>query len=173
MCTWGKAGAGWGGAALNNGRKVPNHTWLDHILNPGKSPKQAESWISSITMIILVSVQSLIWANFTQAMWILCNGKKTEMKGDLCGLTHTHTYIHNHDTYTYKKCYGGVFTKVWRIHFHALLYIKQINSKDLLCGPGNHSHYLVITYNGKESEKEQKYAHTHTHTHTCILHIYV
>ena len=33
---------GGGGLALNNGRKVLSHTWLDHILNPGKSPEQAE-----------------------------------------------------------------------------------------------------------------------------------
>ena len=35
-----------------------------------------------------------------------------------------------------------------------LLYIKQINNKDLLYSTGNSTQYLVITYNGRESEKE-------------------
>ena len=34
------------------------------------------------------------------------------------------------------------------------LYIKQINNKDLLNSPENYILYLIITYNGKESEKE-------------------
>ena len=33
-----------------------------------------------------------------------------------------------------------------------LLYIKQINNKDLLHSTRNYSQYLVIIYNGKESE---------------------
>ena len=37
-----------------------------------------------------------------------------------------------------------------------LLYIKFIN-KDLLYSTGNYIQYLVITYNGKESEKEHLY----------------
>ena len=37
---------------------------------------------------------------------------------------------------------------------HTLLYIKQINNKDLLNSPENYILYLIITYNGKESEKE-------------------
>ena len=35
-----------------------------------------------------------------------------------------------------------------------LLYIKEINNKDLLYSTGNNTQYLVITYNGKESKKE-------------------
>ena len=35
-----------------------------------------------------------------------------------------------------------------------LLYIKQINNKDLLYSTGNYIQNLIITYNGKESEKE-------------------
>ena len=35
-----------------------------------------------------------------------------------------------------------------------LLYIKQISVRNLLCSAGNCIWYLVITYNGKESEKE-------------------
>ena len=35
-----------------------------------------------------------------------------------------------------------------------LLYIKWITSKDVLRSAGNATHYLVITYKGKESVKE-------------------
>ena len=38
-----------------------------------------------------------------------------------------------------------------------MLYIKQINNKDLLYGTGNYIQYLAINYNGKESEKEYIY----------------
>ena len=34
-----------------------------------------------------------------------------------------------------------------------LLHIKWITNKDLLYSTGNYTHYLVITYNGKESKK--------------------
>ena len=40
------------------------------------------------------------------------------------------------------------------INIYTLLYIKQINNKDLLHSLGHYTQYLVITYNGKESEKE-------------------
>ena len=40
------------------------------------------------------------------------------------------------------------------INRYTLLYIKQIDNKDLLYSTGNYIQYLVITYNGKESEKE-------------------
>ena len=39
------------------------------------------------------------------------------------------------------------------IHRYPLPYIKQINNKDLLYSTGNYIQYLVITYNGKESEE--------------------
>ena len=35
-----------------------------------------------------------------------------------------------------------------------LLYIKQKSNKDLLHNTRNYTQYLVITYNGKESEKK-------------------
>ena len=38
---------------------------------------------------------------------------------------------------------------------HTTIY--KINNKDLLCSTGNYIHYLVIIYNGKESEKEYIY----------------
>ena len=41
----------------------------------------------------------------------------------------------------------------WGINRYTLLNIKQINSKVLLYSTGNYIQYLVITYNGKESEK--------------------
>ena len=36
---------------------------------------------------------------------------------------------------------------------YTLLYIKQINNKDLLFSRGDYIQYHVITYNGKISEK--------------------
>ena len=41
------------------------------------------------------------------------------------------------------------------INKYTLLYVKQTINKDLLYSTGNYIQYLVITYNGKESEKEQ------------------
>ena len=40
------------------------------------------------------------------------------------------------------------------INIYTLLFIKQKNNKDLLYRTGSYIQYLVITYNGKESEKE-------------------
>ena len=36
---------------------------------------------------------------------------------------------------------------------YKLLYVKQINDKDLLFSTGNYTQYFVITYKRKESEK--------------------
>ena len=57
---------------------------------------------------------------------------------------------------------GGDELGVW-INRYTLLYIKQINNKDLLYSTGTYTQYLVITYNGKESEKEHVYVYIHTH----------
>ena len=40
---------------------------------------------------------------------------------------------------------------------YTLLYIKWINSKDLVYGTGNHNQHLIIVYDGRESEKEYLY----------------
>ena len=50
---------------------------------------------------------------------------------------------------------NNVFIK--EIPLYTLLYIKQITNKDLLHSTGNYAQYLVVTYNGKESEKEYVY----------------
>ena len=39
---------------------------------------------------------------------------------------------------------------------------------DLLYSTGNYSQYLIIIYNGKESEKEYMCVCVYTHTHTDI-----
>ena len=51
---------------------------------------------------------------------------------------------------------GGISEK-FEISRYKLLYVKQINNKDLLCSIGNYTQYLAIIYNGKESEKEYIY----------------
>ena len=48
---------------------------------------------------------------------------------------------------------GGETNQEYGINRYTLPYIKQINNKDLLYSTGNYIQYLVITYNGKESEK--------------------
>ena len=57
----------------------------------------------------------------------------------------------------YQRGKGGGINWEFGINRCTLLYIKQINNKDLLYSTGNYIQYLVITYNGKESEKEYIY----------------
>ena len=49
---------------------------------------------------------------------------------------------------------GGKKNQEFGINIYTLLFIKQKNNKDLLYRTGSYIQYLVITYNGKESEKE-------------------
>ena len=42
---------------------------------------------------------------------------------------------------------------------YTLLYIKEMNNKDLLYSTGNYTQYVVITYKGKEYEKIDIYAY--------------
>ena len=49
----------------------------------------------------------------------------------------------------------GEINQEFGINIQALLYIRQINNKDLLQSTGNSTQYSVITYMGKESDKEQ------------------
>ena len=55
-----------------------------------------------------------------------------------------------------RKGGGGRINSEFGINRYTLLFIKQIN-KDLLYSTGNYIQYLVITYNGQESEKEYTY----------------
>ena len=47
--------------------------------------------------------------------------------------------------------------KVVHIVYYSLCKKEGENKKKLLCSTGNYIQYLVITYNGKESEKEYIY----------------
>ena len=47
---------------------------------------------------------------------------------------------------------GGINWKIG-IDIYALLYIKMITNKDLLCSVGNSTQYSGMTYMGKESKK--------------------
>ena len=49
---------------------------------------------------------------------------------------------------------GGRVNQELGINIYTVLYIKQINNKDLLYSIGNYIQYLVTTYDGRESEKE-------------------
>ena len=52
------------------------------------------------------------------------------------------------------------------INRYTLLYIKQINDKDILYSTRKYTEYFVITSNGKESEKE--YMHVCMCTYMCV-----
>ena len=79
------------------------------------------------------------------------------------------THRHKKQTYGYQrgKAEGGINWEFGSDRY-ILLYIKQINNKDLLYSTGNYIQYLVITYNGKESVCVHTHAHTHTNTHTYV-----
>ena len=60
---------------------------------------------------------------------------------------------------------------------YKLLYVKEINNKDLLCSTGNYTQYFVITYEGKESKEELYiYIYICMYVYICIyicMYIYV
>ena len=60
------------------------------------------------------------------------------------------------DTKWGKQEGGGGGGMNWEIgiDIYMLLYIKQIINKVLLYSTGNYIQYLIINYNGKQSEKE-------------------
>ena len=43
------------------------------------------------------------------------------------------------------------------INIYTLLYVKQVNNKDLLYNTRNYTQFFVITYKGNEPEKEYIY----------------
>ena len=49
---------------------------------------------------------------------------------------------------------GGEINQKFGNNIYTLLYIKQLNNKDLLCSTGNYTQYFVMTYMEKEYEKE-------------------
>ena len=64
-----------------------------------------------------------------------------------------------------EKRAGGMHKLGVGINTHTLLYVKSVNSKDLLHSTGNATQYCVIPYKGK---KILKRIYTHTYTHTYI-----
>ena len=62
------------------------------------------------------------------------------------------THRHRKQIYGYQRGKEGRYKLGFGINRYTLLYIKQINNKDLWYSRGNSIQYLVITYNGKESE---------------------
>ena len=64
------------------------------------------------------------------------------------------TDIENKTNYGYQRGRWGGINWEFGINRYTLLYMKQINNKNLLYSTGNYIQYLVITYKGKESEKE-------------------
>ena len=65
------------------------------------------------------------------------------------------THRHKNKLMIYQRKKGGEgINWEFRINRYTLLYLEQINSKDLVHITGNYLQYLIISYNGKESEKE-------------------
>ena len=63
------------------------------------------------------------------------------------------THRHRKQTYGYQRGKGGWINQEFGINRYTPLDIKQVNNKDLLYSTGNYIQYIIITYNGKESEK--------------------
>ena len=65
------------------------------------------------------------------------------------------TQRHRIQIYGYQvgKVGRGINQEFW-INRYTVLYIKQINNKDLLQSTGNSTQYPVMTFMGKESKKE-------------------
>ena len=70
---------------------------------------------------------------------------------------------HRKQTYGHQKGKGGGRDKLGIWDGYTRRYIKQINSKNTLYSTGSSIQYLVVTYDGKESEE-----HTHTYAYTHI-----
>ena len=66
------------------------------------------------------------------------------------------THRHRKQTYGYQRRRWGGVNQEYGVNRYAPLYTKQIN-KDLLHSTGSYLQYLIITYNGKESEEEYIY----------------
>ena len=80
------------------------------------------------------------------------------------------THRHRKQTHGYQRGNwgGGGISWEFGINRYTLLYIKQINNKELLYSTGNQIQYLTINYNGKESEKEYIYIYIYIY----ISHMY-
>ena len=74
------------------------------------------------------------------------------------------THRHRKQAYGYQRGrrWEGINSELW-VSRYTLLLKKQINNKVLQRSTGNYIHYLVITYNEKESERDDIYTHIHVH----------
>ena len=63
---------------------------------------------------------------------------------------------------TFMVTKGGGINQEFGINKYTLLYIKQINNKDLLYSTGSYTQHLVIIYKGKVSKN------TGIYTYICV-----
>ena len=68
------------------------------------------------------------------------------------------THRHRKQTYGHQMGNGREINQEYGMNRYILLQMKQIN-KDLLDSAGNSTQFLVMTYNGKQSEKEYIYVY--------------
>ena len=76
------------------------------------------------------------------------------LKNDIMYLLNRNTDMEKKSMVTKWEKRGEGINYEFGIRRYTLLYIKQINDKDLLYSTGNYIQYSGINYNGKESEKE-------------------
>ena len=63
---------------------------------------------------------------------------------------------------------GRGIVREFGIDMYTLLYLKWITNNDQLYSTENCIQYLVMTYNGKETEKECIYACVHIYIPICV-----
>ena len=84
-----------------------------------------------------------------------------------------HRLLENKLTVTKGERDGSGVNWEFEINRCTLLYVKQMNSKNLLCSTGNYIQHLRITYNRKESEKENMYLYICIWMYMYTLIIYI
>ena len=67
------------------------------------------------------------------------------------------THRHRKQTYSYQRGKGGWggINQEFGINIYTLLYMKEVNNKDLLYSTGNSTQYSVITYMRKNLKKNE------------------
>ena len=125
----------------------------------------------SILSIDLQFLRSLLclgfgpWSGNFHMLWV----QQKKKKKNSSGLIYKQTDSQTEKTSLWLQSRKGSAERNYEfaVRRYPPLYIKEINSKDLLHSTGNCIQYLVTTYHGKESEKE------HTHTHVYLNHLAV
>ena len=85
-------------------------------------------------------------------MLLICGTLKKNDTNELIYKTETDSQTQKTEVWLPKGIARGAKNQEFGINRYTLLYIKQVNNNELRYSTGNYTQYLVITYNGKESE---------------------